>query len=89
MGIMENGMETSIVFRAYMCIMEKKMETTIVYLGSTGITENTIETTISVSSDVSRVVRMDVCLVHSCLLPYEAKADLFVCPTYLPLVTQE
>ena len=34
-GIMENTMETTIVYWGYLRIMEKKMETTIVYWGWT------------------------------------------------------
>ena len=36
MGIMENKMETTIVYRVYMWIVENKMETTIVYWGLYG-----------------------------------------------------
>ena len=32
-GIMENKMETTIVYRGYIGIMENKLETTIVYRG--------------------------------------------------------
>ena len=45
-GIMENKMETTIVYWGYIGIMENKMETTIVYWGYTGIMENKMETTI-------------------------------------------
>ena len=38
-GIMENKMETAIVYWGYLGIMEKKMETTIVYWGYIGIME--------------------------------------------------
>ena len=45
-GIMENKMETTIVYWGYIGIMENKMETTIVYWGYIGIMENKMETTI-------------------------------------------
>ena len=38
-GIMENKMETTIVYWGYIGIMENKMETTIVYWGYIGIME--------------------------------------------------
>ena len=45
-GIIENKMETTVVYWGYIGRMEKKMETTIVYWGYIGIMENQMETTI-------------------------------------------
>ena len=46
LGIMENKMETTIVYWGYIGIMENKMEATIVYWGYIGIMENKMEATI-------------------------------------------
>ena len=43
-GIMENQMETTIVYWDYIGIMENQMETTIVYWGLVGIMEKKMET---------------------------------------------
>ena len=45
-GIVENRMETTIVYRGHMGIMENKKEASIVYRGFMGIMENKMETTI-------------------------------------------
>ena len=45
-GIMENQMETTIVYWGNIGIMENQMETTIVYWGNIGIMENKMEATI-------------------------------------------
>ena len=43
---MENKVETTIVYWAYIGIMEKKTETTTLYWDFMGIMENKLETTI-------------------------------------------
>ena len=45
-GIMEEKMETTVVYGCDVGIMEKEMETTIVYWGSIGIMEKKMETTL-------------------------------------------
>ena len=45
-GIMENKMETTMVYWGYIGVMEKKMETTMVYWGYIGIVEKKMEATV-------------------------------------------
>ena len=46
-GIMDNKMETTRVYRGYIGVVENRMETTIVYWDSIEIMENKMETTIA------------------------------------------
>ena len=46
MGIMDNKMETTIIYWGYIGIMEKEMESTVVYWGYNRIMEKKMESTI-------------------------------------------